>query len=244
MRSIPQLAVKFVASHEGLRTTAYQDSAGIWTLGVGHIDGVKQNDTCTKAKALLWLAGDMQIAQRKIYACIKPEVIDALTEHQWSALLSFVFNVGLSSKWQIVKRLNARQFDQVPQELAKFVNAGGRKVMGLVKRRADEQVLWSTDEPGSTQEVVPSTVTRGAGITPPTPADPTPTAKSPPVVLGLLGAAASAGPMVDQARGVIAPYAQHSETVERMLGLLATAGAVLAVIGLVLMWMKHREARR
>jgi lysozyme len=244
MRAIPQIAVKFVAAHEGFRDKAYLCSANVPTIGYGHTDGVKLGDTCTKAQALKWLAVDMQDAQRKIYALIKPDVIDALTEHQWSALLSFVFNLGLSSKWQLVKRINARQFDQVPMELAKFVNAGGRKVMGLVKRRADEQVLWATDEPGSTGEAMPSSITRGVGVTPPTPADPTPAVKTPPVILGLLGAATAGAPLVDQARRAVEPYSTSSEMVQRMLGILSMIGACLAVAAIAVTWLKHRESRR
>lgn len=45
--------------------------------------------------------------------------------------------------------VRARQFDQVPGELIKFVNAGGKKLQGLVNRRTDEIRVWSTDEPGS-----------------------------------------------------------------------------------------------
>ncbi len=51
MRAIPDIAVEFVAKWEVLRLKAYQDSAGVWTIGYGHIAGVKQGDTCTPTQA-------------------------------------------------------------------------------------------------------------------------------------------------------------------------------------------------
>ena len=50
--------------------------------------------------------------------------------------MSFVFNLGAGAKWTIWKVLKARRFDEVPPQLMRFVNAGGRVVKGLVNRRA------------------------------------------------------------------------------------------------------------
>lgn len=40
-------ATRFIEDFEGRRLVAYQCSAGVWTLGVGHTAGVKAGDTCT-----------------------------------------------------------------------------------------------------------------------------------------------------------------------------------------------------
>ena len=242
MRAIPKTAVDFVALHEGVKLKAYKDSAGIPTLGVGHIEGVKMGDTCTKAQAMAWLAEDMKIAQRKLYGVLKPDVIDSLTANQWSALLSFVFNVGAGAKWTIWKRLNARQYDTVPGELIKFVNAGGRKVQGLVNRRADEVKLWSTDEPGSTDRIVPSSVTREID-TPPTPADPIPAHKSATLMTGALGVMATVPVAAKQVTDAVEPYKDASPWIGQVVALVATIAAAAAVVVLVLNWMAKRQAR-
>ena len=242
MRSIPAVAADFVAAHEDLRLRAYRDSAGVQTLGFGHVDGVLAGDRCTRAQALGWLNDDLEIARAKLYGVLKESVIEALTENQWAALLSFVFNLGAGRDWTLWKRLNASQFDQAPGEMIRFVNAGGRKVQGLVNRRADEVKLWSTEEPGSSAATVSSSVTRDAS-TPPTPADPTPVRRSAPLLISAAGAVTAAAPMLDQVRRAIEPFSDHSEVVARLLGVLATAGAGLALIGLALMWLKHREMR-
>ena len=241
MRPIPEAAVAFVAKWEGFRAEAYQDIVGVWTIGHGHTRGVKAGDRVTKAQARLLLIEDLEEARGRLYGVVA-EVIADLTDNQWAALLSFVFNLGAKSSWTIWKRLKARQYEQVPGELIKFVNAGGKKVQGLVNRRTDEIRLWSMDEPGSTDQHVPSATTRTIE-TPPTPADPTPPAKSATLIASAAAAVTAAPPMINQAIQVVQPYAAHSAWVQKGLGTLALIAAVLAVAGLVLMWRNKRAAR-
>jgi lysozyme len=133
-RSIPQCAVDFTAQHEGCKLRAYQDSIGVWTIGFGHIEGVKPGQTINRSTALAYLRTDMQIAVRKLYSVLKPDVIEGLGEHQWAALLSFAFNVGCKApKWGLWKHINAGKLDLVPVEMMKFTNAGGRRIPGLVQ---------------------------------------------------------------------------------------------------------------
>ena len=242
MRTIPSAAVSFVAAHEGLRLRAYQDDGGVWTLGFGHVDGVKAGDRCTRQEALIWLADDLRAARAKLSTVLRDDVIASLTDAQWTALLSFVFNLGAEKNWTLWKRLNAGQFDQAPAEMIRFVNVGDRKVQGLVNRRADEIKLWSVDEPGSDTASITSAETRAAP-TPPTPREPSLTRGNATLLVSAAGAVASAAPMVDQARNAIEPFAGHSGAVQRMLGLLAVLGALLALMGLALIWLKHQEAR-
>lgn len=238
MRAIPPLAVEFVATHEGLRTKAYLDSANIPTIGYGHIEGVKLGQTCTKAQAAAWLAQDMQIAVSKLYGVLKPEIIETcLTESQWSALLSFVFNVGAKPDWTIWKLLNAKKFDQAADQLSRFINAGGARVQGLVNRRAEEFKLWHRDAPA---DDVPSTFTRGVGVTPPTSEAKKPLWQSKTLWTG--GGVTAAG-LVNGAQtvqGIAAPQAYHNP----WLGKLVALTAVLIVIGGVLIvWFKAMEQR-
>lgn len=242
MREITDIAVQFVADHEGFRGVAYQDSAGVWTAGWGHIEGVTSKTRVTRVKALEWLKEDMVEAQRKLYAALKADVIDCLTEHQWAALLSFAFNVGFKSTWGIAKRLNAKAWDQVPGEMLRFVNAGGKKVQGLVNRRTDEIKLWSTEEPGSTTETVSSATTRSID-TPPTPVSPTPPQKSPTIIAGAVSAVAAVPAAVDQVTKVVAPYADKSETVQKIIATLATVGAIAAVLVVIFAWLKKKRER-
>lgn len=242
MRPIPEMAVTFVAAHEGLRLTAYRDLGGVWTVGYGHAGPqVAEGLTISEAEARRRLAEDLAVAARRLQARIGPVVWD-LTEAQYSALLSLVFNVGADPSWTIWKRLRARQFDQAPVELMKFVNAGGRKVQGLVNRRAEECKLWAVGEPGSTDDAPPSGVTR-VMATPPTPGDPTPPARSATVLTAAAGAAATVPVAVKAVSDAIAPYREASPLVGQAAAWLATLAAAAAALVVVLTWLKAKAAR-
>jgi GH24 family phage-related lysozyme (muramidase) len=43
---------------EGLRTVAYQDGAGIWTINYSHTAGVRPGDTCVREQADTWRRED------------------------------------------------------------------------------------------------------------------------------------------------------------------------------------------
>lgn len=246
MRQANQLAVSLTAKWEACVLAAYPDPATggePWTIGYGHIDGVKPGDTITKARAQALLRSDLQDAVRKLYGVIKADIIENhLTDHQWAALISFVHNLGANPKWTIWKRINAKQFDQVPGEMIQFVRAAGKKMQGLVNRRTDEIRVWSTEEPGSQRETLPSSVTRSTP-TPPVPSDPTPPAKSATLLTGALGIASTVPVATKQVMDTVEPYSYSSPLAGHILAGLATIGALAAVIVFVLSWLKKREGR-
>ncbi|WP_457833224.1 lysozyme, partial [Staphylococcus aureus] len=55
---ISDKGLHFIMAHEGVRLAAYDDGTGVWTIGVGHIRGVQQGDTCTMDQAMAWLRED------------------------------------------------------------------------------------------------------------------------------------------------------------------------------------------
>ena len=246
MRPIPKQAVALVSRWEGFEPVAYLDIVGQPTIGYGTIKGVTKADVgkrkITKAQALALLTKDMEEGARDLQARIG-DVVQDLTDNQYSALLSFVYNLGgKNNSWTIWKRLRARQYDQVPGELMKFVNAGGKKVKGLVNRRADEVKLWSTDEPGSTDEHVPSSVTRNTA-TPPTPADPISPGKSGTIITAALSACGAVPVAAQQVQSAVAPYADQSPLVGQMVAIIATIAAGAAIVVLALTYLQKRKMR-
>jgi lysozyme len=225
MRAIPSGAADFVAAQEDLRLRAYRDGAGVLTLGFGHTEGVRSGSRCSRRQALAWLEGDLLAAHGKLYGVLDEASINALSEDQWTALLSFVFNLGAGKGWTIWKRIRAGQLDKVPGEMVRFVNIGGRSLPGLAARRAREVALWNRT-PAPPSAVAAAGKGHGAVL-----------------LVSAAGAVTSAAPMVDQARRAIEPFAVHSALVQRLLGVLATVGAALALIGLALIWLRHREAK-
>ena len=158
MRAIPERAVDFVARFEGLKLESYVCAAGVLTIGYGHTGPeVHAGQRITLAKAKAYLADDLKTAAARLEANVGRAVVDQLSEGQYVALLSFVYNLGLNSGWQVTKLLKARQFDAVPAQLTRFNKARGKVLKGLVTRRAAEVALWNED---ADDEELPSSITR------------------------------------------------------------------------------------
>lgn len=240
-RAIPSAAREIVREFEGVKLTAYKCPAGVWTIGAGHTGPeVVEGLTITKRQAELYLTEDLQKAARRLQDRIGPAVGE-LTENQYAALLSFVFNLGADPGWTIWKKLKARDFDAVPAQITRFVYSGGKKLNGLVRRRNAEVELWSRNEPGSADEPVPSSGALRQMDTPPAPAE---KPASTPVITAAVSACAAVPVAVQQVQGAIAPYAGQSETVGKVVAILATIGAAAAVLMLVLNWMQRKAAKR
>ena len=259
MRSIPPAGIKLIKEFEKDVLRIYDDQQpqviltadtkilGTLTGGYGHTDPYLRWDTpVTQEQADTWFQQD---ALHKVIDPIYKKidgVIDQLTDNQYSALCAFVYNLGTGDprrpEWTIWKRIRSKQFDQVPQEMAKFVNVNGQKSLGLVRRRAAEQILWSTDEPGTVDSDLPSAIT-SVQPTPPTPADPIPAGKSATIITSVVTAVTAGPPLINQSIQAIQPYADSSDQVKRILGALAMVGAVLTLVGIGLVYLQKRLSR-
>ena len=141
---------------EGFKNTVYKDSAGLPTIGVGHlitsaeqssgtitINGVAvpYANGLTDQQVLDLLAQDVKPAENTVNNGVKV----ALNQNQFDALVSFTFNVGSGSfnSSTLLKVLNQGQYDQVPDQLRRWNKAGGKVVQGLVNRRENEIKLWN-----------------------------------------------------------------------------------------------------
>lgn len=161
-------AVSIIKRWEGIRdgnkTTPNYDPylcpANVATIGYGHAvtDGGKmlkgqaglkraqelypQGITLDEAETLLML--DMAWAE----AAVNKGVQASLTQNQFDALVSFVFNVGRTAfmRSTLLASLNGGRFDVAASEFLKWnkVTKNGEKVEmpGLTNRRADEQSLF------------------------------------------------------------------------------------------------------
>jgi len=133
--------VKLLQQHEGLRLKAYKDPVGILTIGYGHTGSdVKPNMVITKARAVELLINDLDVAENHVRRYVKVP----LTQNQFNALVSFTYNLGGGTlkKSTLLKLLNEKNYEGASSEFRKFVFAGNKKLAGLVKRRADEQLLF------------------------------------------------------------------------------------------------------
>lgn len=146
-RTINQDGLAHIKRFEGLRLKAYSDVAGVLTIGYGHTSAagapkVYAGQTITEADAEKILMSDLAKFEARVSRLVKVP----LTDNQFAVLVSFDFNTGALHKSTLLKKLNAGDYDAVPAELMKWVNAGGKRVQGLVNRRAAEAGLWAKGE--------------------------------------------------------------------------------------------------
>lgn len=130
----------FIKQFEGLSLQAYKCPADIWTIGYGHTADVSANDVITEEDALFFLHQDVAESER----AVNQHVHVLLTQNQFDALVSFVFNLGVGSfrTSTLLKKLNVRDYDGAAQEFGRWVYADGKTRSGLVRRRAAESALF------------------------------------------------------------------------------------------------------
>ena len=157
-RQISQHGLEKLKQWEGLRTNAYQDTGGVWTIGYGHTAAAgtpapHQGMVITASEAEDILLKDLT----QYEAAVENNVKVKLNDNQFAALVSFAFNVGINAfkNSTLLKKLNQGNFDAVPTELMKWTKAGGKKLQGLVNRRRAEGYLWMEGAYVTSKEVVP-----------------------------------------------------------------------------------------
>jgi lysozyme len=134
-----------IRKFEGLRTGAYRDAAGVWTIGYGHTSfagppRVGRGMKITRNEAASILARDLA----GFAAGVASHVRVPLSDGQFSALVSFAYNVGLENfrKSSVLRAVNDGDCCAVPRRLSLWVKAGGKVLPGLINRRAAEGALF------------------------------------------------------------------------------------------------------
>lgn len=136
------IAAKIVRQFEGCCLSPYEDVAGKWTVGVGHLippDQPIRDITQEEADSLFFF--DLNLADD----CVEEAVKVPLTDNQRAALISFTFNLGCGSlkRSTLLKKLNAGDTVGACQEFVRWSYAGGRQVNGLLRRRTAEAALFA-----------------------------------------------------------------------------------------------------
>ena len=122
-----------IKKFEGVRLTAYQDSVGVWTIGFGHTAGVKKGDKITEYQAEQFLREDL-----KKFEAVADKCKRITTQGRYDAILDFIYNLG-TAKWNdstLKKYIESDKATwEIQEQFLRWVNAGGKKLGGLVTRR-------------------------------------------------------------------------------------------------------------
>ena len=135
--------IDLIKKFEGCKLTAYPDPAtggDPWTIGWGSTKGVKKGDVWTQKQADDALATECEEWCKGILKLVKAQ----LNDNQFSALVSFVHNVGLGNfgKSTMLKLINQNKLKEASEEFVKWNKAAGKVMAGLTKRRQAEKDLF------------------------------------------------------------------------------------------------------
>ena len=129
--TVQELAPSIIALAEGCRLTAYRDSGGIWTIGIGHTKGVTEGMTCTIDQAQQWFAED----SAHLFTMVAGMPLLSAT-----AYVSFGYNCGAGA---LQKVLSGMDTINNPRHAT---DAKGNTLSGLVNRRRLEELLIASAE--------------------------------------------------------------------------------------------------
>lgn len=136
-------AIKLICEFEGFASEPYDDVAGKRTIGYGHL--LRKGESFTKideAEATRLLCDDLEVAEACIEACVDAP----LTQAQFDALCSFVFNLGCTrlKTSTLLRKLNDGDYAGASNEFPKWCRVGTKQVPGLLRRRLAEQLLFNS----------------------------------------------------------------------------------------------------
>lgn len=131
---------------------AYDDPAGFCTIGYGHLISRKLcrntnldkfTDGLSEVNGTELLKSDTSLARRAVLKHVGKNI--NLTNNQYGALSSFVFNVGSTNfkNSTMLQLIKLKKFEAAEKEFRRWVLADGKVYNGLVERRKCEAALFA-----------------------------------------------------------------------------------------------------
>jgi len=232
--------IELVKAFEGLHKVksdgsvrSYRCPAGRWTIGYGHTHGVRSGETITPEEAEDLLRKDLQDCEAVVERMVKVD----LTQNQFDALVSFVFNLGQGNfgSSTLLRTLNRGEYESAAEEFIRWNKArvdGELKALpGLTRRRTAEAALFEMDvELASEGGDLPAQK--------PEQAETKPLGKSR-TLFGLSMAGLSTG--INEATAQLQALTAYSDTLQVVFVVLTLIGIGIAVYARV---DDHKEGRR
>jgi len=133
--------VEMIKVSEGLRLEAYLPTPNdVWTIGYGHTKTAKQGMKITNKGAEALLLHDLEWVED----VIELHVDVALTQNQYDALCSFIYNLGGTNfaSSTLLRKLNKGDYQGAADELPRWNKQKGKVLRGLTIRRKEERDLF------------------------------------------------------------------------------------------------------
>ena len=131
--------IELIKHFEGFREKAYQDAVGVWTIGFGHTGNVHPTDRVTPEEGEQLLAKDLQRFENFV-----DDNFQGFKQNEFDALVALVYNVGSISRASgLYKALREKDYPEIVQRWNMYTKAGGRELLGLVRRRLSETSMFT-----------------------------------------------------------------------------------------------------
>jgi lysozyme len=145
--NVSKAGIALIKHHEGVRNRPYRCPANLFTVGVGHLIGDGKslpeswNRTFTMEEIDGLLKSDLRRFELGVHKML-PNV--PLRQHEFDAIISFCFNLGLGCFQRSTLRQALLRGDKkaAMESLVKYCRAGGKILRGLQTRRLDEKALF------------------------------------------------------------------------------------------------------
>lgn len=153
--------INLIIHYEGIRLKPYLCPANYVTVGVGKVllddkgNMLKGKDALNKV-LLTWkpmteqqLVDDFKLNDLPKYEKLLNSLKLSLTQNQYDALISFIYNLGLGAlqKSTLLKDIkNNKSNTIITSDFLKWCNANGKPMIGLLNRRKSEALLFTTGE--------------------------------------------------------------------------------------------------
>lgn len=144
MLTINAAGLDIIKQCEGCRLDAYQDVGGVWTIGFGHTgNDVSEGMTITQEQADAFLQNDLVDTENAVSDVV---TYPGLTDNQFSALVSLVYNIGIGNfeRSTLLSLLNGGYPKMAATHILLWNKVNGQESDGLMHRRRLEYNLFTT----------------------------------------------------------------------------------------------------
>lgn len=144
LMKISEQGLELIKQYEGCKLFAYRDSVGVATIGYGHTKGVRMGQAITQKQADEFLRDDIVVVEKTLN-----QLGINFKQNQFDALCSWAFNLGcgnLTHSTMCKNIMTGASDEDVTDQLVKWCNAGGKPLLGLMKRRVAEANVFLGSE--------------------------------------------------------------------------------------------------
>jgi GH24 family phage-related lysozyme (muramidase) len=137
--------LEIIKDFEGCQLKAYVCPSGVLTIGYGHTGDVYEGQTITQAQAEQLLKQDILDFEQGVERLAGSMVQN---DDQFSALVSFAYNVGLGAlaNSTLLRLLNQGKYSEAADQFLRWNKGDGEELPGLTRRRKAERSLFLSQD--------------------------------------------------------------------------------------------------